>query len=236
MNSILAETQNVVKANKLMNRMYSKSRPGMVLLYGDTGLGKTYYSQRTAFTEGWCYYRLRATETQRSFIQEIYKRLNQMLTGNFEVIPGSSSKLESACIEMFRAMPDLVFVVDEINLLTQFKKWKLLEVIRDLRDNADATIVMVGEHDTREALEAYNKRFFNRCEFVNFVRNTTKDVAKVIKMRSEVELSKELYDLIIQKTAGNLREVAKMVEEFERIAEEKGIKSLGLEDLEDDKS
>lgn len=227
----LVETRNVIIADNVMGNIDRKDSTGLVLIYGEPGTGKTYYTHKRTFSNGWIYSRMTATETAKSFLQQLYRRLNRVYTGSNEIIKGNSAKLETECIDMIKQLPDQVIVIDEVNLAAQFRKWEIIEVLRDFKDIADATIVMVGEHDTMDALKAYNPHFFNRCEFVNFIRNTAADVAKIIKTRAEVEFSKDLYDEIILQTKGDLRKVEKLVKEIEIKAFDLGLNSIGKKAL-----
>ena len=228
----LVSTENVVLADKIINRLKSKESPGMILIHGKAGMGKTYYTDMRTFSRGWCYYRMRATDSAKSFLQQVYKRLNKIYTGSNEVLSGSTAKLEDACIEMFLKMPDQVFVFDETNLCAQFRKWEIIEVFRDFRDTAHASIIMIGEHDTREVLESYNPHFFSRCEFINFKANTAADVAMVMKSCSDVEFDKDVYDLVVKKFKGNLRKVQSFIQDCEVTAVDNELTKITLKDLE----
>jgi hypothetical protein len=231
MKSKLVATVNVVNADRVMDRLKSKDKPGMIVIYGETGVGKTFYSYNRTFSNGWCYYRLRATETAKSFLQQVYKRLNRIYTGSNEILRGNTAKLEEACIQMFKKMPNQVFAVDEMNLATQFRKWDIIEVIRDFRDEAHAQIILIGEHDTRQKLEAYNQRYFGRCEFVPFTANSVQDVALVLKSCSEVDFAEDVYKTVVSKFKGNLRQVENFIQDAEVTAEEKGLEIITMKDL-----
>ena len=231
MKSKLVETKNVIQADKIIKRLSSKESPGMILIYGEAGMGKTYYANMRTFSHGWCYYRMRATDTAKSFLQQVYKRLNKVYAGSNEILRGATAKLENACIEMLQKMPNQVFVIDETNFCAQFHKWDIIEVIRDFRDTSHANIIMIGEYDTREKLEAYNPHFFSRCEFICFNSNTTEDVAMVMKTCSEIEIDKDVYGKVIGKFKGNLREVEKFIQDCEVTANEKDIKIITMKDL-----
>jgi chromosomal replication initiation ATPase DnaA len=230
MRTKLVSTKNVIEADKVISRLKSKEKPGMIVIYGDTGLGKTFYSYNRTFSNGWCYYRIRATETAKSFLQQVYKRLNKIYTGSNEILRGNTAKLEDACIEMFKAMPNQVFAIDEMNLCMQFRKYEIIETIRDLRDEAHAQIILIGEHDTRQKLEAYNPRYFGRCEFVPFISNSAADVALVMKSCSEVEFDKDVYAKVVSKFKGNLRQVENFIQDAEVTAYEMNLKVITMKD------
>ncbi len=231
MRTKLVETKNVIQADRVIGRLKSKENPGLILIYGEAGMGKTYYADMRTFSHGWCYYRMRATETAKSFLQQVYKRLNKVYAGSNEVLRGSTAKLEDACIEMFLKLPHQVLVIDETNFCAQFRKWEIIEVIRDFRDTAHANIIMIGEYDTKKVLESYNPHFFNRCEFINFKTNSAGDVATVMKTRSEVEFDKDVYGMVVKKFKGNLREVENFIQDCEVTATEKNLSIITLKDL-----
>lgn len=231
MKSKLVMTENVMNADKVMNRLKSKDKPGLIVLFGETGAGKTFYGYNRTFTNGWCYYRLRATETAKSFLQQVYKRLNRIYTGSNEIMRGNTAKLEDACLQMLVKMPNQVFAIDEMNLATQFHKWDIIETIRDFRDEANAQIILIGENDTRQKLEAYNPRYFGRCEFVPFTANSVQDVALVLKTCSEVNFAEDVYKAVVKRFNGNLRQVQNFIQDCEVTAIEKGLETITMKDL-----
>ncbi len=225
----LIPTTNTKEADKVLDGLKNKKGEGMVLLFGETGFGKSFYGLQKTFSAGWGYYRLHASDTARSFVQEIYVRMNKVINGSTELIRGNTPKIEKACIELFRQNSDYVLVIDEVNLAIQFRKWEIIEIIRDFKDEGGATIVMIGEHDTQEGLKGYNQHFFSRCEFVEFKANTNEDIAGIIKNTTKIKFDAPIYAKIIKKAKGNLCIADAMIREFEQISIRKGKNTLGLD-------
>ncbi len=230
MKNKLVPTANTREADRVLKNIHAKNASGLVLIYGETGFGKTYYGMLKTFRSGWGYYRFHAVDNAKSFLEEIYKRLNKAVNGSEEILKGNTAKLEKACIELFRQKPGYTLVIDEVNLAIQFRKWEIIEIIRDFKDEGGATLIMIGEHDTKDGLKGYNPHFFSRCEFVRFEANSNEDIAAVIKNTTSIEFDGEIYADIITRAGGNLHLANTMIREFEQIARRKKRKTLKMED------
>ena len=231
MKNKLIPTENVKKAENVLNRLHTKDSSGLVLIYGETGNGKTHYGFKKTFSSEWNYYRFRKVETPKSFLQQVIKRLLKAYEGIESIPKGSAPTLEEMCIDLFIKMPKLTFVFDELNLVLDSKNFAIIEILRDFKDIADATIVMLGEESTREQLKTYNNHFYNRCEFVRFNRCSSADTIQIIKECSEVKFTRDVYEDIVQESKGNIREATKMIKEFELKAREKGLNQISLKDI-----
>ena len=203
--NILVETENVKRANKMISELLSRPKTeqrGLGLIYGPPGYGKTRYAEKTAFSNNWGYLRINATYTPKSFLQAIYQRLNWLINSDESIISGFTSTLENLCIEMFQSNPELVIMIDEINLMIMEKKWDVLEIIRDFIDKSFATIILVGEEDTKKRLKVYNPHYFDRCAFFyKFTKNTKTDLMNIYKNLSNINSSFFLYAFICKRGA-----------------------------------
>ncbi len=199
MKDVLVQTDNTKFADKLLHNVERQAEGSIVMIYGFPGTGKTFYVKRKTFSNGWIYQCITACEHLKTFLEEVYRRLNRHVHGSDAVIQGNTAKLQKACNELFQHpnAADTVFVFDEINLLIQFKKWQILEVIRQFRDIAGATIVLVGENDTRGRITAYNDHYFSRCKFVEFKAITTGDLIRIVKARSELDIDDSVARFLV---------------------------------------
>ena len=199
MKDVLVKTKNVVKADKMLANIEHRIGGSITMISGKAGVGKTYYVMKRTFSNGWKYYCINACEYTKTFLGEVYKRLNMHINGSEDVIAGSSAKLQAACNRLFEhpKAKGLVFVFDEVNLLIQFRRHQILEVIRQFRDKAGANIIMVGEHDTRTKITDYNDHYFSRVQFLTFDDLSQADLIRVVQGRIEVEIDAEIASLIV---------------------------------------
>jgi len=242
MKSILYKTHNVSKADRVISKMITKKGADMVLIYGTPGTGKSHFASKTFAKPGWGYYRIETMDTPRSFLLELYRSLNYAITGNENTMKGNSVNIAKAVISMFEEISFIrdrqegeepfVFIIDEINLAIQHRKWQVLELIRDFRDIAGAKIIMIGEEDTKSRLEKYNAHFFNRCSnFCQFDIPSKQDMLGIILGSMEIKASKEVYTLMVERAKGSLHQLTSIIQEFEVIAKQRNVNQLEVSDI-----
>ena len=94
---ILVETDNVREVNKLVYKLLKRPKteiPGLAVVYGPTGFGKTRWSEMTAFRNGWGYMRINRLMREKAFVQEIYRRLHWLIYGEEYTMKRTASKIE----------------------------------------------------------------------------------------------------------------------------------------------
>jgi len=227
---VLTETNNVKEVKRLiasfLGRTKSEQR-GIALIYGDPGLGKTRMGERMAFNNQWLYLRMQANATSKWFLDSVYARVTKYVYGAPQVFKGTLADTEQAIINLLGEHPEIVMVIDEINLPLQFHKWSVVEMIRDFADLSFASFILIGEHDTKALIERYNKHFFDRCNFFyQFKKITIQDYPKLIVNSSDVEIDSDMIEWIYSETDGNLRKLGKLIERFESIAKSRNVKKL----------
>lgn len=232
---VLTETNNVREVRRLitnfLNRTKSEQR-GLALIYGDPGLGKTRMGEQLAFNNQWLYLRMQAKATGKWFLEQVYQRVTKYAYGAPQTFKGTLAETEQAIINLLGENPEIVMVIDEVNLPIQFHKWDVIEMIRDFADLSFASFIIIGEHDTKGAIERYNKHFFDRCNFFyQFKKIDVKDYPKLIANISDVDVADDMIDWIYSETDGNLRKLGKLMERFEAMAKVKGLKRLCKSDF-----
>lgn len=233
--NLMAETNNVVQCRKLikgfLNRTRSEQR-GLALIYGDPGLGKTRMAEALAFENQWLYLRCQAKSTAKWFLGEVYERISRYVYGAPQTLRGTLAEMEQEIKTLLMDNPQIVMVIDEINLPIQFHKWDVLEMIRDFADETFASFILVGEHNTKALLEGYNKHFFDRCNFFfQFRKLDPADYVTVLNVTSDIDIAEDLMNWMYGETGGNLRKLGKLIEKIEQMARQKGVKSISLKDL-----
>jgi len=216
---LLIETENVRNVNALVKRLLQRPRtevPGLAVVYGSTGYGKTRWSEITAFRNGWSYMRMNRLQKEKSFLIEVYRTLYWHVYSSEKLIKGSSARIEEECIKLLQDNPDTVLFIDEINHKIHKKEWDILEIIRDFADKSHATLIMIGEQDTVDALTEYNPHFFARCSFFHkFKKNSYDDVKKIFEAVSEVDVSEEVLIQLYNETSGDLRKFVSYIPDLE---------------------
>ncbi len=241
MKNLLIETKNVVKANQIIKEICSRNGGDLVVFYGFTGTGKSQLALKNFPKNDWGYYRIETKESGRSFLREVYRTLNFILTGN-DIIPrGYSSEIAKECIRLFEeinlrrsasGMPPFVFFIDEVNVAFKFRKWDIVELLRDFRDKAGAKIVMIGEEDTKKKIESYDSHFSGRItNYCPFDILTREDIISIIGKTMEVEADPEVYRRMIEEMRGNLHNLESYIKKFEILAKNENLGRITKEDI-----
>lgn len=227
MKSVLCETENVKKAYHMTKKMMTKKGADMVLIYGYPGTGKSHFALKNFAQHGWSYYRISTMDTAKSFLREIFRSLSFELHGG-EINPkGDGATVAREVFSMFQDLTFLrekeghpfAFVIDEVNLAIQNRKWQILELIRDFRDIAQAKVIMIGEEDTKDKIEKYNSHFFSRCSnFCKFDIVNSVEMHDIISRSTDVGIEKDVLTMICKQANGNLHDLECKIKDIEQIA------------------
>lgn len=214
--NLLIENGNVKNALSEINVLLKRPRtelPGIGLIYGQTGLGKTRFAMNTCFSRGWIYYSLLPNDNVKSLLVELYIRVSKQIDGMATEISGPNYLLEKSLIAKLQFHPEIVIMIDEFNLL--FKsgvKPGMLETIRSIADNTQSTIILVGEEDSKDKISKYNRHLMNRCGiFCQFKQFSIEDYRTVIHGVSELELDDKVIDFLYQETRGDFRNAVTLI-------------------------
>jgi len=228
----LAMIKNVIAANKsieyLLNRPTTEMA-GLCLWHGDPGIGKTRFAKVYASQNNQIYIRLETTSTAKTFAVQLHQALCEKHHSTAETI-GSINKVFRLCRAMIKMLPGLVIFIDEVD--TAFKKKTLLGSIRDLVDETDAVVVLLGMQTAYSELLKSNAHYFDRCNyFVKFLSLNYADVKLVIEKISDVKMSATIINAIHNITMGNLRKVIKQVYALETVAKKRSLSEIEFEDV-----
>jgi len=214
LNSVFIKTQNVQNfagiARELME--VTAGVPGMGLVYGKRGLGKT----RTAL-----WYAARTSN------KSVYLRAKRKWTPTW--------LMEEMCVELMlapaRAFRDMyrevtaaltaeprLIIIDETDLISP----DVLETIRDVHDITSAPIILVGMDQVRRKLDrfaALSDRFLHVLEFQNLAE---KDIRLAATDIISVALEGDVIGWVRNQTDGNFRKSIVLLKRLERLARTNG--------------
>jgi len=135
---MFARTSNVNAFVAAMNRLQNKQAgvPGMALVYGEPGLGKTrtaiWYAAQDSKV---IYLRAKALMTPRWLLEELATELKAESSRR-------AADLFINCRQKLKEIPGVVLLVDEVDYLIHDPR--MVETLRDLHDDAGAAVVMLG--------------------------------------------------------------------------------------------
>lgn len=217
MKKIFVKTQNVKNFINLMNNIKNRPEnvPGIALVYGEPGLGKSktvlwWIAQNDAV-----YIRGTNLMTGRWLVQEIVEELG-------EIPYHYSIDLFKQCVRILteRQIP---IIVDEVDYLAS--DLKTIETIRDLHDKTGVPIILVGMAMAKNKLRRYKHLYDRISEVVQFKSFSHKDIKDIVTQLSEVEMTECAIKFIYSKS-NRFRQIVRIINRAEQIATANGLSVL----------
>ena len=218
MKKVFVKTNNVKRFITMMNNLQDRAEgvPGMGLVYGEPGLGKTQAIKWWAFKNDAILIRCNQMMSARWLLKEILDYMS-------EIKPYSISDSFNEVIRNLILTPR-VLIVDEVDYLTMDKN-KSIEILRDIHDKTNVSVVLVGMTNAHSRLKKFSHLYDRLSEIVKFERFSKSDIKTIVKELSEIELT----DCAIKYIYSNLnrfRQIVKVINKAETIAKANGLSSI----------
>ena len=218
MKKVFVKTNNVKRFITMMNNLQNRAEgvPGMALVYGEPGLGKTQVIKWWAFKNDAILIRCNQMMSARWLLKEILDYMS-------EIKPYSISDSFDEVIRNLVLTPR-VLIVDEVDYLTMEKN-KSIEILRDIHDKTNVPVVLVGMTSAHSRLKKFSHLYDRLSEIVKFERFSKTDIKTIVKELSEIEMT----DCAIQYIYSNLnrfRQIVKVINKAETIAKANGLSSF----------
>jgi DNA transposition AAA+ family ATPase len=217
MKKVFVKTQNVKKLIAMMNNLQNRAEgvPGMGLVYGEPGLGKTHSVVWWATQNDAIFVRCTNMMSARWLLEEIVEELGEMPFSKF-------SDIFNQVISQLIKEPRII-IVDEIDYLTV--DTKAIETLRDIHDKTDVPILLVGMGNSNRRLMRYKHLYDRVSEILRFEPFSKKDITQIIDTLSEVEMTECAKSLLYSKT-NRFRQIVKLINKAEQVAKSNGINSI----------
>lgn len=223
MKKVFARTGNVIAFTNAMTRLQKREQgiPGMSLVFGEPGLGKTRTALWWAAQEGnGVFIRTKKLMTGRWLLEEIVGELGE--TPSHRV-----SDLFRQIRAQLLSRPRTI-IIDEVDYLAYDAR--VLETLRDIHDDTDAPVVMIGMNEADKKLMRYKHLYDRFSEVVPFRSLSGEDVASIADQICEVKLTKDAVAHIHQ-TANRFRQVMVWLYKAESIARTNNLTQVTADDL-----
>ncbi|MEI8389585.1 MAG: ATP-binding protein [bacterium] len=217
MKKIFVKTQNVKNFINLMNNLINRPEtvPGMALVYGEPGLGKSKAVLWWVAQNDAVYIRGTNLMSGRWLIQEIVEELG-------EIPYFYSIDMFKQCVRLLTEK-QIPIIVDEIDYLATDAK--TIETIRDIHDKTGVPIIMVGMGKAKQKLMRYKHLYDRVSEIVEFKSFIKKDVKEIITQLSEVEMTECAISFIYTKS-NRFRQIVRLINKAEQIAHSNGLSTV----------
>ncbi len=217
MRKIFARTQNVKNFITLMNNLQSRADgvPGMALVYGEPGLGKTQAVLWWAAQNEAVFIRSTNLMSGRWLLEEVVEELG-------EVPFYKCSDLFKQCVRQLKEEPRVI-IVDEIDYLVSDSR--AIETLRDIHDKTGTPVVLVGMGQADKKLMRYRHLYDRLSEKLKFEPFTQKDIKDIIEQLCEVKMTDCGVNYIYSQT-NRFRQIVKLINKAENIAKANDLNAI----------
>lgn len=222
MKKVFARTSNVNAFTSAMTRLQKRepSIPGMALVYGEPGLGKTRTSIWWAAQNEGIFVRTKKLMTGRWLLEEIVGELGEAPSHRV-------SELFRQCERQLITRPRTL-IIDEVDYLAYDAR--VLETLRDIHDSTDTPVVFIGMNEADKKLMRYKHLYDRFSEVVPFRALSEADVVSIAEQICDVKLTKDATAYIHQ-TANRFRQVMVWLYKAEAIARTNNLSQITGPDL-----
>lgn len=190
----IEDTNNIRSLTEAMQALVSRDPeiPGLGLICGNAGLGKTRSTKWYAVNNDCPYLRARAIWTPRIMLQDLCVEL------------GSDPEYGTAKVfdqvrDILDRSPRLIFI-DEVDHMTA--NWKMLETLRDLHDITETSFVFVGEVNIKSKLAKKHRLWRRISQIVEFAPLKSDEIQLIVSELLDTPIDQAAIDLLISNTKG----------------------------------
>ena len=179
MKKVFVKTKNVKQLISMMNRLRERQDgvPGMGLVYGEPGLGKTYAITWWAAQNDAILIRSANLMSAKWLLEEIIAELGEIPYNKY-------SDVFNQVIAQLIKTPRTI-IVDETDYLTIDSR--AVETLRDIHDKTNVPIVLVGMGTANKRLQRHKHLYDRLLEIVKFEPFCKQDITSIIDQLSEDE-------------------------------------------------
>ena len=217
MKKVFVKTKNVKQMVSMLNRLRDREEgiPGMGLIYGEPGLGKTYAITWWAAQNDAILIRSANLMSARWLLEEIVEELGEIPYNKF-------SDIFNQVVAQLIKTPKTI-IVDETDYLTIDSR--AVETLRDIHDKTNVPIVLVGMGTANKRLQRHKHLYDRLLEIIKFEPFGKQDIAAIIDQLSEVRFTDCAKKFIYSRT-NRFRQLVKTISKAEQLAKANGIKEI----------
>ena len=217
MKKVFVKTKNVKQMVSMLNRLRDREEgiPGMGLIYGEPGLGKTYAITWWVAQNDAILIRSANLMSARWLLEEIVEELGEIPYNKF-------SDIFNQVVAQLIKTPKTI-IVDETDYLTIDSR--AVETLRDIHDKTNVPIVLVGMGTANKRLQRHKHLYDRLLEIIKFEPFGKQDIAAIIDQLSEVRFTDCAKKFIYSRT-NRFRQLVKSISKAEQLAKANGIKEI----------
>ena len=217
MRKVFVKTKNVKQFISMVGNLQNRAEgvPGMALVYGEPGLGKTQTINWWALKNDAILVRCTQLMSARWLLTEILDEMGEIASSRI-------SDCFNLIIKNLITNPQIL-IIDEIDYLTI--DTKIVETLRDIHDKTNIPIILVGMTNAKSRLKRYKHLYDRLSEIVKFEPFSKQDIAEIIKELSEVAFT-DCALRYVNSNINRFRQLVKIINKAEAIAKANGLTSI----------
>ncbi|WP_111747642.1 AAA family ATPase [Salinisphaera orenii] len=210
----IVQTENILRLHEASTALLERhaGMPGMGVVHGDTGQGKSTACAWLNNKVHGVYVRARALSTPSSFLGSILAEL--------DVEPSRScAGMVDQIVERL-ALSGRPLLIDEADYVAE--KIRLTETLRDIHDLSTVPVVLIGMGELTRKLDRRRQLSGRLAQSVEFGAIDTDDARAVADQLCEVAVADDLLADLVDKAGGEIRRVVVGLGRIEQRARQLG--------------
>jgi len=222
----IVPVKNVARLQEAAAALLARSpgMPGMGLVYGPTGYGKTVSTDFLVNQVNGVFVRALALTTPSSLLGSIARELNMRPRG-------SCAAMVEAIVEQLAATRRPLFI-DEADYLVEKKR--TVETLRDLHDLSDVPVILIGEEDVDRKLASLKRLTRRLAQAVRFAPCDMADARLLADGLAEVRVADDLLERLHLEANGSAGLIVVGLAHIEAFAKSRGMELVEATDWKGD--
>lgn len=224
MKPVFVKTKNVKNFVSTLANLQNRAKgvPGMALIYGEPGLGKTQAALWWVANnqEDAIYVSATQSMTTKWLLEEIIRELGDSPFYR-------TSEIFKQIVRELIKRPKVI-IVDEIDYLAHEKS--TIEMLRDIHDRTHTPIVLIGMTYADKKLKRYRHLYDRLSEILQFQKFPFEDTKNLINELSEVKFDNSAIEYM-QNCDNRFRQIVKIIDKAESFAKSNEITLIAQKDV-----
>jgi AAA domain len=195
--------------------------PGIVALYGPSGVGKSEAAALAANTYQAYYVEMRSVWTKSALLKAILKEMGIAKGGTM------TDMFDQICEEL--ALSRKPLIIDEFDYAVAKN---MIEVVRDIHEGSNAAILLIGEEHLSSKIQRKSERFHNRM--LHWAKAEAASPKDAMLLRdhycSDIHIDDDLIEYIRSVVNGCVRRICVNIDRVIKDAKRTGQKSVSKAD------
>lgn len=218
----VATLRNVMAMVALIQRVKDRAAtlPGMAVFYGPSGYGKTTAATYAANTFNAYQVQVKSTWTKKSLCEAILTELGLEIVGRVDQMVRDISREIAAT-----GRP---LLIDEADHLVARG---LIELVRDIYEGSEATIILIGEEELPRKLMRWERVHGRMLAWIPAEPGVMSDVTQLMKIYSPgLEIEPALLERILTDSRNSIRRICVNLDAVRLFALGRGLQRVTAED------